>query len=109
MWDVLKPVSSMKLATKPRGEGAVFKLHYRATFLFVMACCILVTATQYIGDPIECMPDKDSLPQKVTAPPGTRGSSVERLIIKQYVLGSIPGVVLKLVAAVWSSELFPNG
>jgi len=65
MLDVLKPVTSLKLATKPRGEGAVFKLHYRATFMFVLACCILVTATQYIGDPIECMPDKDSLPQKV--------------------------------------------
>ncbi|XP_043206572.1 innexin inx2-like [Amphibalanus amphitrite] len=66
MLEVLKPMSThLKLSTKPRGEGSVFKLHYRATFVFIMGCCILVTATQYIGDPIECMPDKDSIPQKV--------------------------------------------
>ncbi|XP_043211423.1 innexin inx2-like isoform X2 [Amphibalanus amphitrite] len=49
---------------KPCGDGLVFRLHYRVTFALLMACCLLVTATQYIGAPISCLSD-DSLPQNV--------------------------------------------
>ena len=49
---------------KPCGDGLVFRLHYRVTFVLLMACCLLVTATQYVGAPISCLSD-DSLPQNV--------------------------------------------
>ncbi|XP_043200722.1 innexin inx2-like isoform X1 [Amphibalanus amphitrite] len=69
MLGVLGPLSSQtKLfssRTKPRGDSFIFRMHYRTTFVFIMACCLLVTATQYLGDKIACLVDKDSLSQKV--------------------------------------------
>ena len=69
MLGVLGPLSSQtKLfssRTKPRGDSFVFRMHYRTTFVFIMGCCLLVTATQYLGDKIACLVDKDSLSQKV--------------------------------------------
>lgn len=34
-----------------------FKLHYRATFVVLLVCMALVSARQYIGDPIQCIAD----------------------------------------------------
>lgn len=34
-----------------------FKLHYRGTFVILLICMGLVSATQYLGDPIQCMAD----------------------------------------------------
>ena len=69
MLGVLGPLSSQtKLfssRTKPRGDSFIFRMHYRTTFVFIMGCCLLVTATQYLGDKIACLVDKDALPQKV--------------------------------------------
>jgi hypothetical protein len=36
-------------------DNNVFRLHYKATFIFLLTSCILVTANQYIGDPIDCI------------------------------------------------------
>lgn len=57
--------SRLKIKTSQHAESAIFKLHYRATFLFLMGSCLIVTANQYIGDPINCIPDKDSIPVHV--------------------------------------------
>jgi len=66
---VLGPLSSQtKLfasRTKPRGDSFVFRMHYRTTFVLIMACCLMVTATQYLGDNIACMSDGGSVPGKV--------------------------------------------
>jgi len=38
-------------------DNFAFKLHYRATFVVLLICMALVSARQYIGDPIQCIAD----------------------------------------------------
>ncbi|GFT16830.1 innexin inx2 [Nephila pilipes] len=40
-------------------DNSVFRLHYKATTSILVAFSILVTARQYIGDPIDCISSKD--------------------------------------------------
>ncbi|XP_025195989.1 innexin inx2-like [Melanaphis sacchari] len=44
-------------------DNVVFRLHYRATAVILLACSILVTYRQYFGDPIDCI--VDDIPSKV--------------------------------------------
>lgn len=43
-------------------DDFVFKLHYKATFLMLAVFSTVVTAKQYIGDPIDCIVDE--IPQE---------------------------------------------
>jgi Innexin len=36
-------------------DNVIFSLHYKFTFLFLVAASVLVTCKQYIGDPIDCI------------------------------------------------------
>lgn len=36
-------------------DNVVCKLHYRVTFLLLLACTVLVTSRQYIGEHIKCI------------------------------------------------------
>jgi Innexin len=36
-------------------DNFIFSLHYKFTFLFLVAASVLVTCKQYIGDPIDCI------------------------------------------------------
>ncbi|CAG0919834.1 unnamed protein product [Notodromas monacha] len=45
-------------------DNNVFRLHYKATTIFLIACSLLVTSRQYIGDPIDCIVD-DAVPASV--------------------------------------------
>lgn len=38
-------------------DNFAFKLHYRATFVVLLVCTLLVSARQFIGDPIQCISD----------------------------------------------------
>ena len=38
-------------------DNFAFKLHYRVSFVVLLVCMMLVTAKQYIGDPISCIAD----------------------------------------------------
>jgi len=38
-------------------DNFAFKMHYRATFVVLLVCMALVSARQYIGDPIQCIAD----------------------------------------------------
>jgi len=38
-------------------DNFAFKLHYRVTFVVMLVCMMLVSARQYIGDPISCIAD----------------------------------------------------
>lgn len=52
---------------KPRlfvTDCTVFRFHYRLTALLLTACSILVSATQFYGDPIQCI-QTDDVPKKV--------------------------------------------
>lgn len=46
-------------------DNHVFKLHYRATVILMIAFSLLVTSRQYIGDPISCMSTASDLPRNV--------------------------------------------
>lgn len=36
-------------------DNNIFKLHYKATVIILIAFSLLVTSRQYIGDPINCI------------------------------------------------------
>ena len=36
-------------------DNNVFRLHYKFTFISLLTASLLVTAKQYIGDPIDCI------------------------------------------------------
>ncbi|XP_012523563.1 innexin inx3 [Monomorium pharaonis] len=38
-------------------DNMVFRMHYRITSAILFACCLLVTANNLIGDPINCLTD----------------------------------------------------
>lgn len=45
-------------------DNNVFRLHYKVSVIFLVACSIVVTSRQYIGDPISCN-QHDSVPANV--------------------------------------------
>ncbi|XP_013789987.1 innexin inx2-like [Limulus polyphemus] len=45
-------------------DDSVCRLHYKATVLILTAFSLLVTSTQYFGDPIDCM-STDNIPQNL--------------------------------------------
>eukprot|EP00092_Neocalanus_flemingeri_P010873 GFUD01011710.1.p1 GENE.GFUD01011710.1~~GFUD01011710.1.p1 ORF type:complete len:400 (+),score=91.68 GFUD01011710.1:31-1200(+) len=51
-----------KKTGSPQTEGVVAKLHYRATTLLILGCCVLVTALDWIGNgnSIACIMEGDS-------------------------------------------------
>ncbi|KAK8777979.1 hypothetical protein V5799_020680 [Amblyomma americanum] len=49
---------------KVQTDNSVFRLHYRFTGLFLLACSVLVSATQFFGDPIYCI-THDAIPENV--------------------------------------------
>ena len=54
-------------------DNNVFRLHYKATFISLLIASLLVTAKQYIGDPIDCMGHKEDV-QKVSLSNQVRNS-----------------------------------
>ncbi|KAE8749739.1 hypothetical protein FOCC_FOCC003479 [Frankliniella occidentalis] len=68
MFDVFKPAKEL-IKIKPdsvRIDNYVFKLHYQATFIILLAFSLLVTAKQFVGDPIACIvEEKGAVPQVV--------------------------------------------
>ncbi|CAG0922525.1 unnamed protein product [Notodromas monacha] len=51
----VKPYVKVSSTNKVRFDTTVNKLHYRATVVFLMLCCILVVINDYIGKTIECI------------------------------------------------------
>lgn len=43
-------------------NNTTFRLHYQVTTGFLLLCCILTTANQFFGDPIDCIVD-EGVPQ----------------------------------------------
>lgn len=67
MMDKLFLSGTLKNFIKPRifvTDGTTFRLHYRLTGLLLTVCSILVSATQFYGDPIQCI-QTDDVPKKV--------------------------------------------
>jgi len=60
----LKAAIKLK-STNVKIDTAVFKLHYRFTFVLLVACSILVTSRQYVGEHINCIQDSAAIPTRV--------------------------------------------
>ncbi|CAG2109864.1 unnamed protein product, partial [Medioppia subpectinata] len=45
-------------------DNNIFRLHYKATVVILIGCSLLVTARQYIGDPIDCL-SGDKIPTEI--------------------------------------------
>jgi len=57
MLDLFAPIKCLLQEESVRVDNVVFRLHSRVTVLLLLVCTILVTAKQYIGEPISCMTD----------------------------------------------------
>ena len=55
MFDVFGPVKGLIKLDEVCIDNNVFRLHYKATFIVLVVCSLLVTSKQYIGDPIDCI------------------------------------------------------
>lgn len=57
MFDVFGSVKSLLKLDSVCIDNNVFRLHYKATVIILVAFSLLVTSRQYIGDPIDCIVD----------------------------------------------------
>ena len=53
--DVFGPLKSLIKLESVCIDNNVFRLHYKATVVFLVGFSLLVTSRQYIGDPIDCI------------------------------------------------------
>lgn len=63
MFDIFGYVKSFVKLDNVCIDNNVFRLHYKATFIILLTASSLVTAKQYVGDPIDCIVDE--IPQGV--------------------------------------------
>lgn len=64
MLDLFSSVKSLIKLDEVSIDNAIFRLHYKATFILLITGSILVTAKQYFGEPISCIVAAE-IPQKV--------------------------------------------
>merc|ERR1712226_648883 len=55
MFKSLDEVKSLIKLDKICIDNNIFRLHYKATFVILLTASIIVTAKQYVGDPIDCI------------------------------------------------------
>lgn len=58
MFDVFGSVKGLLKLDAVCIDNNVFRLHYKATVIILVAFSLLVTSRQYIGDPIDCIVDE---------------------------------------------------
>jgi hypothetical protein len=58
MFDVFGSVKGLLKLDSVCIDNNVFRLHYKATVIVLIAFSLLVTSRQYIGDPIDCIVDE---------------------------------------------------
>ncbi|XP_046399473.1 innexin inx2 [Ischnura elegans] len=58
MFDVFGSVRGLLKLDSVCIDNNVFRLHYKATVIILIAFSLLVTSRQYIGDPIDCIVDE---------------------------------------------------
>ena len=78
MFDVFGDVKALFKLESVATDNVVFRLHYKATFIILAVCSILVTAKTYIGDPIDCIVEE--IPQDVSKEFCNRGRGLSAAI-----------------------------
>uniref|UniRef100_T1DI93 Innexin n=1 Tax=Psorophora albipes TaxID=869069 RepID=T1DI93_9DIPT len=58
MFDVFGSVKGLLKLDQVCIDNNIFRLHYKATVVILIAFSLLVTSRQYIGDPIDCIVDE---------------------------------------------------
>lgn len=58
MFDVFGSVKGLLKIDAVCIDNNIFRLHYKATVIILVAFSLLVTSRQYIGDPIDCIVDE---------------------------------------------------
>lgn len=58
MFDVFGSVKGLLKIDQVCIDNNIFRLHYKATVIILIAFSLLVTSRQYIGDPIDCIVDE---------------------------------------------------
>lgn len=58
MFDVFGSVKGLLKLDSVCIDNNIFRLHYKATVIILVAFSLLVTSRQYIGDPIDCIVDE---------------------------------------------------
>ncbi|XP_065296667.1 innexin shaking-B-like [Dermacentor albipictus] len=64
MLDIIRSLKSLLKTSRVHIDNEVFRLHYTATVIILLAFCIVVTTKQFVGDPIDCSKSTD-VPQSV--------------------------------------------
>ncbi|RZF44059.1 hypothetical protein LSTR_LSTR017582, partial [Laodelphax striatellus] len=59
MLDVFGGVKSVFKIRRTHIDSTIFRLHYRVTTSALIACCLMLAAKQFVGNPIECVHGKD--------------------------------------------------
>lgn len=55
MIDLFSAIRGMLKVNEIVVDNLIFKLHYKITGVILLGCSLMVTARQYIGDPIDCI------------------------------------------------------
>ena len=55
MYDALSPIRDFIVFDEISIDNKVFRLHYKATMFILVAFGLLLSQTQFLGDPIDCM------------------------------------------------------
>jgi len=64
MFDVFGSLKSVAKIDSVCIDNNVFRLHYKVTVIFLFASSLLVSSSQYFGDPIDCI-QNDDIPENV--------------------------------------------
>ena len=59
MLDLLRGLKSLVKLSHVQIDSSIFRLHYTITVMACLAFSLLVTARQYVGNPIDCVHTKD--------------------------------------------------
>ncbi|XP_068234407.1 uncharacterized protein [Palaemon carinicauda] len=65
MYDVFADVKNILKVSSVNTDNTIFRLHYKATMVLLIACSLLVTQRQYFGDPIDCDVDPNYIDQGI--------------------------------------------
>lgn len=60
--------TKLRFLGKPKAtviDNWAFRLHYRFTFLLFWVSCLIVTSTQFFGDPIQCIRSANYVDQRI--------------------------------------------
>src|SRR5581483_3329123 len=65
MTEVFSSLSGLVRRDRIVVDNLVFQLHSKFTVGLLIALCLLVTAIQYFGSPIDCLGDYTAVPQNI--------------------------------------------